>query len=306
MLILGIVIGLVIEGYIARNRVESARELVRKMEEEARSNIEAENAKNKLKLQEELEEKKNALENRYLARQGELEKTEHRLVQKEAFLDHRIEQVEQKSKDLDTAQEKLRGSAQEIERQKLAAEAELQRVAQMTPDEARAIVLDRAEKDTRSRVAKMVGDVVHDAELQADAKAAEVIASSIQRIATDYVGESTISVVPLPSEEWKGRIIGREGRNIRAFETLTGVDLLIDDTPEAVTLSAFNPIRREVARIALERLVADGRIHPAHIEQFVEEAERQMDERVFGEGQQAARGWGLPDCRTTSRGSSGA
>ncbi len=293
MLILGIVIGLVIEGYISRNRVESARELVRKMEEEARSNIEAENAKNRLKLQEELEEKKNALENRYLARQGELEKTEHRLVQKEAFLDHRVEQVEQKSKDLDTAQEKLRDSAQEIERQKLAAEAELQRVAQMTPDEARAIVLDRAEKDTRSRVAKMVGDVVHDAQLQADAKAAEVIASSIQRIATDYVGESTISVVPLPSEEWKGRIIGREGRNIRAFETLTGVDLLIDDTPEAVTLSAFNPIRREVARIALERLVADGRIHPAHIEQFVEEAERQMDERVFGEGQQAAARVGI-------------
>ncbi len=293
MLILGIVIGLLIEGYIARNRVESARELVRRMEQEARSSIEAENAKNRLKLQEELEEKKNSLENRFVARQTELQKTEHRLIQKEDFLDHRVEQVEQKNRDLDAAQEKLRSKTEVLEGQRVAAEAELQRIAQLNPDEARAIVLDRAEKDTRSRVAKMIGEVVHDAQLQADAKAAEVIASSIQKIATDYVGESTISVVPLPSEDWKGRIIGREGRNIRAFETLTGVDLLIDDTPEAVTLSAFNPIRREVARIALERLVADGRIHPAHIEQFVEEAERQMDERVFSEGQQAANHVGI-------------
>lgn len=298
MLILGIVIGLLVEGYIARNRVESARELVRKMEEEARSSIEAENAKNKLRLQEELEEKKNDLESKFSARQAELQKMEHRLIQKEAFLDHRTEQVEQKDHDLDAAQEKLRNKIQTLEEQQAAAEAELQRIAQLNPEEARAIILDRAENDARSRVAKMVGEVVHEAELQADAKAAEVIASSIQKIATDYVGEATISVVPLPSEDWKGRIIGREGRNIRAFETLTGVDLLIDDTPEAVTLSAFNPIRREVARIALERLVADGRIHPAHIEQFVEEAEQQMDERVFSEGQQAANRvgiTGLPD-----------
>ncbi len=293
MLILGIVIGLLIEGYIARNRVESARELVRKMEQEARSSIEAENAKNRLKLQEELEEKKNALENKFIAHQAELQKTEHRLIQKETFLDHRVEQVEQKDRDLDAAQQKLREKAEMLDHQQAAAEAELQRIAQLNPEEARAIVLDRAEKDTRSRVARMVGDVVHDAQLQADAKAADIIAASIQKIATDYVGESTISVVPLPSEDWKGRIIGREGRNIRAFETLTGVDLLIDDTPEAVTLSAFNPIRREVARIALERLVADGRIHPAHIEQFVEEAERQMDERVFSEGQQAANHVGI-------------
>jgi ribonuclease Y len=293
MLILGIVIGLLIEGYIARNRVESARELVRKMEQEARSSIEAENAKNKLKLQEELEEKKNSLENKFSTRQVELQKTERRLIQKETFLDHRVEQVEQKDRDLDAGGEKLREKTEMLEQQRTAAETELQRIAQLNPEEARAIVLDRAEKDTRSRVAKMVSEVVHDAQLQADAKAADVIAASIQKIATDYVGESTISVVPLPSEDWKGRIIGREGRNIRAFETLTGVDLLIDDTPEAVTLSAFNPIRREVARIALERLVADGRIHPAHIEQFVEEAERQMDERVFSEGQQAANHVGI-------------
>lgn len=293
MLILGIVIGLLIEGYIARNRVESARELVRKMEQDARSSIEAENAKNRLKMQEELEEKKNSLENKFAAHQAELQKTERRLIQKETFLDHRVEQVEQKDHDLDAGQEKLRESTELLERQRAAAETELQRIAELTPEEARAIVLERAEKDTRSRVAKMVGEVVHDAQLQADAKAADVIAASIQKIATDYVGESTISVVPLPSEDWKGRIIGREGRNIRAFETLTGVDLLIDDTPEAVTLSAFNPIRREVARIALERLVADGRIHPAHIEQFVEEAERQMDERVFNEGQQAANHVGI-------------
>jgi ribonuclease Y len=293
MLILGIVIGLLIEGYIARNRVESARELVRKMEQEARSSIEAENAKNRLKMQDELEEKKNSLENKFVARQTELQKTERRLIQKETFLDHRVEQVEQKDHDLDAGQEKLRESTELLERQRAAAETELQRIAELTPEEARAVVLERAEKDTRSRVAKMVGEVVHDAQLQADAKAADVIAASIQKIATDYVGESTISVVPLPSEDWKGRIIGREGRNIRAFETLTGVDLLIDDTPEAVTLSAFNPIRREVARIALERLVADGRIHPAHIEQFVEEAERQMDERVFSEGQQAASHVGI-------------
>lgn len=293
MLILGIVIGLLIEGYISRNRVESARELVRKMEQEARSNIEAENAKNRLKLQEELEEKKTTLEGKYNVRQGELQKTERRLIQKESFLDHRSEQVEQKDKELDVMQQKLRDKADALEAQRTAAETELHRIAQLSQDEARAVVLDKAEKDAKAHAAKMVNEIVHDAQIQADAKAAEVIASSIQKIATDYVGESTISVVPLPSEDWKGRIIGREGRNIRAFETLTGVDLLIDDTPEAVTLSAFNPIRREVARIALERLVADGRIHPAHIEQFVDEAEHQMDERVFNEGQQAATHVGI-------------
>ncbi|MCX6097716.1 MAG: Rnase Y domain-containing protein, partial [Caldiserica bacterium] len=162
MLILGIVIGLLIEGYIARNRVESARELVRKMEEEARSSIEAENAKNRLKLQDELEEKKNSLENRFVARQTELQKTEHRLIQKETFLDHRVEQVEQKDRDLDAAQEKLRTKTEIVESQRVAAEAELQRIAQLNPEEARAVVLDRAEKDTRSRVAKMVGEVVHE------------------------------------------------------------------------------------------------------------------------------------------------
>lgn len=293
MLILGIVIGLLIEGYIARNRVESARELVRKMEQEARSSIEAENAKNRLRLQEELEEKKSSLENKYTSRQAELQKSERRLIQKETFLDHRLEQVEQRDHELEITQQRLRERSEAVEQQKAAAEAELQRIAQLSPEEARAAVLEQAEKDTRVRVSKMVDDVVHEAQLQADAKAADVIAASIQKISAEYVGESTISVVPLPSEDWKGRIIGREGRNIRAFETLTGVDLLIDDTPEAVTLSAFNPIRREVARIALERLVADGRIHPAHIEQFVEEAERQMDDRVYSEGQQAANRLGI-------------
>jgi ribonuclease Y len=293
MLILGIVIGLFIESYIARNRVESARELARKMEQEARASIEAENAKNKLRLQEELEEHRVTLENRFVGRQGELQKTERRLIQKESFLDHRSEQVELKDRELDDAEERVRQKGEALDVQRAAVETELHRIAELSRDEARTVVLDEAEKEARTRVGKMVGEIVHDAQLQADAKAAEIIATSIQRIASGYVGESTISVVPLPSEDWKGRIIGREGRNIRAFETLTGVDLLIDDTPEAVTLSAFNPIRREVARIALERLVADGRIHPAHIEQFVEEAEKQMDERVFNEGQQAANHVGI-------------
>jgi ribonucrease Y len=221
-------------------------------------------------------------------RRAELTREEDRLQKRRAELDHRVERLEQREVSLNKRQSAVDKRANEIEKLYTDQFTELQRVAQMTVDEARTELLDRTEKEARSDMARIIRQIEAEARFEGEKRARDIIADAIQRVASDHVSEITTSVVPLPNEEMKGRIVGRNGRNIRAFEQAAGVDVIVDDTPEAVTISCFDPVRREVARRALDRLILDGRIHPAHIEKILGEVERDVERAVVEAGEQAA------------------
>ena len=220
-------------------------------------------------------------------RRNELQRAERRLVQREETLDKKIDGVEQREEALNRKQkevEDLEASIQDLHDRQL---KELETISGMSMDEAREILLSNVERDARHEAALMIRDIEAKTKEEADKRARNIVSMAIQRCAADHVAETTVSVVPLPNDEMKGRIIGREGRNIRTLETATGVDLIIDDTPEAVILSGFDPVRREVARIALEKLIMDGRIHPARIEEMVEKARKEVDVQIREAGEQA-------------------
>jgi ribonucrease Y len=229
-----------------------------------------------------------ALERDNAERRAELQRQERRLQQKEETLEHKIEALEQRERKL-TGRERSFEQAQEelgiIKREQL---KELERISQLTEEQAKEVLLTRIEDQVHEEAARRIRSIEEDAREEADARAREIITLAIQRCASDQVAEAVVSVVPLPNDEMKGRIIGREGRNIRALEAATGVDLIIDDTPEAVILSGFDPVRREVARLALTRLILDGRIHPARIEDVVAKARQEVDAIVRDEGERAA------------------
>ena len=226
-------------------------------------------------------------------RRTEIQRTERKLEQKEENLDKKIDRVSRK-------EDELRSKHEEIEKRRAALEdtiqkqeIKLQEIAEMTKDQAQEILLHKTEEDAKHLLGMKLKELEEQAQREADKKARDIIIGAMQRCAVESAGESSISVVPLPSEEMKGRIIGREGRNIRTFESLTGVDLIIDDTPEAVTLSSFDPIRREIAKRAMERLVVDGRIHPARIEELIEKAARDIDNEMINEGENATLELGI-------------
>lgn len=221
-------------------------------------------------------------------RRTELQRQEHRLQQKEEHLERKIENLEQRERKLAGKERTLEETREEIEGIKRQHLVELERIAQMTEEEAKSVVLERIETQVRVEAVQRVRMIEEQAREEADTRAREIITLAIQRCASDQVSEAVVSVVPLPNDEMKGRIIGREGRNIRALEATTGVDLIIDDTPEAVILSGFDPVRREVARIALTRLILDGRIHPARIEDVVAKARQEVDVVVREAGERAA------------------
>jgi ribonucrease Y len=221
-------------------------------------------------------------------RRMELTREEERLQKRRAELDHRVERLEQREMTLNKRQSAVDKRANEIEKLYTDQYAELQRVAQMTTDEARAELLERTEKESRADMARIIRQIEAEARAEGDKRARDIIADAIQRVASEHVSSITTSVVVLPNEEMKGRIVGRNGRNIRAFEQAAGVDVIVDDTPEAVTISCFDPVRREVARRALDRLILDGRIHPAHIEKILGEEEREVERAVVEAGEQAA------------------
>ena len=226
-------------------------------------------------------------------RRNELQRTERRLEQKEETLDKKLDRVSHKEDELRARQEAIEKRSAEVEVIIQEQTAKLEEVAAMTREEAQEVLLKRTEEDARYRIGLRLKELEEKAAREADRKARDIIVAAMQRCAVESAGESTVSVVALPSEEMKGRIIGREGRNIRAFETLTGVDLIIDDTPEAVTLSSFDPVRREIARRAMERLVMDGRIHPARIEELIDKATHDINDEIVDEGESAVLEMGI-------------
>ncbi|MBE5795829.1 MAG: DUF3552 domain-containing protein, partial [Clostridiales bacterium] len=236
-----------------------------------------------LKARAAMDAEKTAAEREIRDRRTEVQRSENRLVQREASLDKRSDSLDNRESDLKKRSDNLDRKEEEIDRLQEEAEAlhqkqttELERIAAMTQDEAKQIIIERVQKEAFHDAAAQVRDIEARAKEEAEKKARNIIALAIQKCAADHVAESTVSVIALPNDDMKGRIIGREGRNIRALETATGVDLIIDDTPEAVIVSAFDPVRREVARLTVEKLINDGRIHPARIEETVEKARKEV------------------------------
>ncbi len=240
-----------------------------------------------LLAKEEVHKTRLELERDVREKRQEISRERARLEQKEEQLDRRTQSLEDRSRNNDDREEQLNEREEEIQMLDARKTAELERIAGLTISDARELVLEDAEREYRHDMAVLYRRIEEESKTKADDRAKEIVVSSIQRYASDYVSDASVSVVVLPNEEMKGRIIGREGRNIRTLETLTGIDLIIDDTPEAVILSGFDPIRREIARIALEKLVADGRIHPARIEEMVEKARREVEAVIREEGEQA-------------------
>lgn len=279
--------GYALRKYLAEAKIASAEKAAAAIIEEAQKEAEAKKREAVLEAKEEAHRIRNEVERESRERRNELQRFERRLLQKEEALDRKTEALERKEANLhrqEEANQKLREELEELRRKQV---SELERISGLTTEEARTILLQNVEKEVRHEAAMLIKQIEAETKEEAEKRAREIITHAIQHCAADYVAEATVSVVNLPNDEMKGRIIGREGRNIRALETLTGVDLIIDDTPEAVILSSFDPIRREVARLALEKLIIDGRIHPARIEEMVEKARKEVEQRIREEGEKA-------------------
>lgn len=248
--------------------------------EEAKRTVEQERREVKLSIKETEIKLRERLEDEAKKQRAELDKTKKRLDEREDNLDRRKNELEQRVAELEKRDRRLSDLEKQAQDMISERRAELERVAAMTTDEARKQLLTEVEHEVRNEVTALVRRIEDEARREADRRAAEIVSRAIQRCAVDQTTETTVSVVPLPSDEMKGRIIGREGRNIRSFEQFTGIDLIVDDTPEAVVLSGFDPVRREIAKVALEMLLADGRIHPGRIEETVERARKQTEERM--------------------------
>ena len=286
-LAIGIPVGMVIRKKIAESKIEGAEQEAKRLVELAK--IEAENLRKEeiIKAKEEIMNARNELDQEIKERRGEVQKQESRIIQKEENLEKRSENFEKKERELEREERELKNKEKEIEDIKAEQAEVLQKVAGLTKEEAKKQLLNSVEQEITAEKAALIRDLEQKAKEEAKKNAKETISYAIQKCAADHSAETTVSIVPLPSDDIKGRIIGREGRNIRALETLTGIDLIIDDTPEAVILSGFDPLRREVARIALEKLIDDGRIHPAKIEEMVEKAKEELMETIKSEGERA-------------------
>ena len=269
-------------------KVGTAEEKARSIIDEALKTAETKKREALLEAKEENLKVKNEQDREYRERRAELQKYEKRVLSKEESVDRKADVLERRENDLTAKEAELKKKEKKVDELHDQGVQELERISGFTSEEAKEYLLKSVEDEVKIDTARLYRELESKAKEEAGRKAKEYVVTAIQKCAVDHVAESTISVVQLPSDEMKGRIIGREGRNIRTLETLTGVDLIIDDTPEAVVLSSFDPIRREVARIALEKLIVDGRIHPARIEEMVEKAQREVDTMIREEGEAAA------------------
>jgi len=286
--LVGFLLGYLLRRFVAEAKIRSAEEAARRILEDARKEAEAKKREAILEARDEAYRIKREAEREIREQRAEIQRLERRIVQREESLERKAEALERRERALAQKEQEVAKAREEVEALRREHRLELERIAGLTSEQAKEQLLREIEAEVRHEAAQLIKKIEEQARAEADHLAKEIIALAIQRCAADHTAEVTVSVVPLPNEDMKGRIIGREGRNIRTLETLTGVDLIIDDTPEAVTISSFDPIRREIAKITLEKLIADGRIHPARIEEMVEKAQRELETRIREEGERAA------------------
>ena len=272
---------------VAEKEISSAEEEATRIINEAIKSSESKKREALVEAKEEILKSRSEYEKEVKERRADLQKQERRLQQKEENLDHKMDAIEKKEEALAAKHAAADKANEEIQIIKRSQTEMLERISGFTADQAKDYLIAQVESEVTHETALKIKEIEARAKDEADSRAREIVATAIQRCAADHVAEITVSVVPLPNDEMKGRIIGREGRNIRTLETLTGVDLIIDDTPEAITVSCFDPVRREIARLALEKLILDGRIHPARIEEMVEKAKREVEQVIKAEGERA-------------------
>jgi len=277
---IGLIVGFIITKNKAANVIKEAQTEANRIRQDADKIAESKKKEAILEAKEEMHKLRSDFEKESRDRRNEIQRLERRNLQREESIDKKVEMLEKRDETLNKRQMQIEETAASVQELYVKQREELQRLSGLSSEEAKQILLEEISKEIKLETAMMIKDIEAKAKEEADKKSREIITCAIQRCAADHVAETTVHVVALPNDEMKGRIIGREGRNIRTLETLTGVDLIIDDTPEAVILSGFDPIRREVARIALEKLIVDGRIHPARIEEMVEKAKKEVENNI--------------------------
>jgi len=282
---LGVALGYFSRKYTAEAKIKSAEEEANRILEKSKNEAEALKREKLLEAKEEVHSLRNEVEKENKERRAELQRVEKRLMQKEESLDKKAGYMEKKEEELRQQEEKIKETQQRLDDLCQDKITELENLSGITSEEAKDILLQSVKDEINHEMAMMIKEIETKTKEEADQKSREIITLAIQRCAADHTSESTVSVVNLPSDEMKGRIIGREGRNIRTLENLTGIDLIIDDTPEAVIISGFDPIRREIARVALEKLISDGRIHPARIEEMVKKSQQEVEKQIREEGE---------------------
>ena len=286
--------GYAMRAYLGKIKLNSSEAKSHRIVQDAVKDAENKRKELLIEAKDQLLKEKNLFEKEMRERRQELQNTEKRIFQKEESLEKKLEQVEKQDKVLAVKEQDLTEKREELKREFDRHRQELERIAGMSSDEARELLLKNLEDDVKFESTKLINKIEEEARRTADKKAKEIILTAIQRNASDYTSESTITTVSLPSDEMKGRIIGREGRNIRTLENLTGVDMIIDDTPEVVVISGFDPVKREIARLSLERLIQNGRIHPARIEEVVEKVTKEIEDNMLEEGEKASYSLGIP------------
>ncbi len=293
--LVAIVIGYFVGQKIAETRLRATTEEATQERKRILQEAEAEAKRVILEAKDEALELRREVEREVQRRRREIERQEERLQRRQEHMERRIEQVESRERTLTRREQELEERFTRLEQLEASHRAELERVAAMSTEEARQELLRRVEQETREDMARLIREIEEEAKREAKDRAREIITLAIERLASDHVSETTVALVPLPSDDMKGRIIGRQGRNIRAMENATGVDIIVDDTPEAITISSYDPVRREVARRALTKLVQDGRIHPARIEKEVEKARMEVEEVILKAGEEAMLETGVAD-----------